>query len=46
MPEEVIEYECGFKSSDDKPCENCPKLMSSLHSCGLLQDLINNEEDE
>lgn len=29
---------CTFKKGDKDPCPTCPKLITYLHSCGLLQD--------
>jgi hypothetical protein len=29
---------CTFKKGDKDPCPTCPKLITCLHSCGLLQD--------
>lgn len=29
---------CTFKSGDKDPCPTCPRLITCLHSCGLLQD--------
>jgi len=36
----VIEYPCGFKSTDEDPCKNCPRKITNLDRCGLLQDVF------
>ena len=39
--------DCTFKKGDKDPCPTCPRLITCLHSCGLLQDeLAESEETE
>jgi hypothetical protein len=31
---------CTYKKNSVEPCDNCPKLITSLYSCKLLQENI------
>lgn len=32
---------CDYKEQSNEPCENCPRVMSALHMCNLLQEIKN-----
>lgn len=32
--------DCTFKKGDKGPCPTCPRLITALHRCGLLQDEV------
>ena len=31
---------CNYVKNSTEPCSNCPKLISYLHSCSLLQETV------
>ena len=33
---------CNYKENSNEPCETCPRLITCLYMCKLLQE-INNE---
>lgn len=35
--------ECTFKPTDTEPCATCPRRMSELYRCGILNDVFRGE---
>lgn len=31
---------CDYKKNSVEPCETCPRLITALHMCKLLQETI------
>ncbi len=46
VDKEVRVYDCGFKSTDTDPCKDCPRLMSAMYRCGLLQEVNFSDDSE
>jgi len=38
-------YECGFRSDQLEPCETCPRKITAVHSCGILQDSLEEQNE-
>jgi len=41
---ETVNQECSFKKGDKEPCSNCPRKITALYMCKLLQEI--SEESE
>lgn len=37
---------CTFEKKDTEPCENCPRVLSALYMCGILQDMLEEEDND
>ena len=37
---------CDYKPQSNTPCADCPRKISCLHRCGLLQEAAEETEDE
>ena len=36
---------CTYIKNSVNPCETCPRLISALHKCKLLQETIKSNQD-
>lgn len=36
---------CKYKKNSNEPCKDCPRLMSALYRCGLLQEYLKETQD-
>lgn len=36
---------CDYIAGSNNPCATCPRKITSLHMCGLLQEAASDEED-
>lgn len=30
---------CTYKENSNEPCDSCPRRMTALHMCGVLQEI-------
>ena len=37
---------CEYVKDSNEPCENCPRVMTALYRCDLLQEIQKELEEE
>ena len=37
---------CDYKKDSNEPCKDCPRIMTALYRCGLLQEMQEEAEEE
>jgi len=38
------DHPCGYVPASNEPCETCPRKITALYRCGLLQEAVKESE--